>query len=77
MTFDIDKYYSVRVSHGKKIGPRLYRAEADIIRRDTNDRVGKVSAEGGAMTSADHNALAEAKRLISKLGTPKDWHDKT
>lgn len=74
MTFDIDPWYGVTVTHGEKIGPRRWRAKAQIFRRDTQQRVGEpVYGEGGAMTTADSAALAAAKQLLHSFGEPASW----
>jgi hypothetical protein len=74
MDFDSDEYYSISVSHGKKIGPRRYHATADIIRRDTKKPVGDVEGIGGAMTTAERNAKQNAINLAGSLGRPpKNW----
>jgi hypothetical protein len=74
MTFNVDPWYGVSVTHGKKVGPRRWQAEAYIFRRDTQQRVGKsFFGEGGAMTTADDAVLAAAKRELYILGKPADW----
>jgi len=74
MTFNIDPWYGVTVIHGEKIGPRRFRAQALIFRRDTQRKVGSIHfGEGGAMTTADDAALNAARREIYALGEPNDW----
>jgi len=73
MTKDVNEYYGVTIRHGEKIGPRKWQARASIFRRDTQQTIDELHAEGGAMTSADSNALSEAKIRIASLGVPDNW----
>ena len=74
MTSNIDPWYGVTVSHGKKFGPRQWRATARLFRRDTHARVGdEFSGEGTTMGTADDAALRAATVFADSLGEPEDW----
>jgi hypothetical protein len=74
MTFDISPYYSVTVYHGRKMGPRRFKARAQLFRRDNQIQVGEdFFGVGGAMTSADEAALKEAQDAAKRLPAPVNW----
>ena len=74
MTFDISPWYGITVSNGEKIGPRQWRAEANIFRRDTQQKLGaNFFGEGGAMTTANDAALSAAKYHLYMLDKPNNW----
>jgi hypothetical protein len=73
MTLNINEYYGVTVIHAKKMGPRLWRARAQIFRRDTFAVVEEFFTEGGAMSSADTRAINEAERRVGFLDIPTNW----
>ncbi len=76
MTIDINEWYGVTIKHGEKIGPRRFQAHATIFRRDNFESIEEFFVEGRAMTSADSNALAEARRKVTDLGEPSSWNSK-
>jgi len=73
MTRNLNEFYGVTVVHAKKIGPRRWRAQAQIFRRDTFAVVEEFFIEGGAMTSADSRAIDEAERKVGFLDIPTGW----
>lgn len=74
MTFDVDGYYGVTVTHGEKKGPRRWQARAYVFRRDTQEIIdNNFFGEGATMTSADKRALQAARRAISMKGIPDGW----
>jgi len=76
MTLNLDEFYGVSVIHAEKIGPRKWRGKGDIFRRDTQENIKTVFAEGGAMTSADSNVIKEARLAVAFLGAPENWQGK-
>lgn len=74
MTYDIDEYWGITVTHGEKTGPKRWRATAQAFRRDTMKNVGEVFVgTGTTMNTADTVALEEAKRFVLLQDKPKDW----
>lgn len=74
MTFDIDEYWGVSVTHGEKTGPKQLRASAIAFRRDTQEQVGDDSIGFGAiMNRADEDAKKKAAAFVRAKGQPKDW----
>jgi len=74
MTKNLNKYFGVTVYHAKQMGPRRWRAKAEIFRRDNFKVVETFFTEGGAMTSADSQAISEAEQKVPFFNPPDDWN---
>ena len=79
MTFDINEWFSVTVFHGEKVGPKRWRAKAQVFRRDRPDTPDDCIREfvvfGTTMNSADEDAYRQAKRFVKSQGKPLDWKE--
>jgi hypothetical protein len=76
LTSNLNDYYAVDIQHGKKVGPREWRARGSIFRRDTGQTVKTVTGEGGARTTSENDARAEALRWANSAGQPEGWSPK-
>lgn len=76
MTSDINDWWSITVFHGRKIGPKRWRATANAFRRDTQDQVGEdFVGFGTTMNTADKDALRNATSFALMQGKPSDWKE--
>lgn len=74
MTFDIDEYWSITVTHADKIGPKEWRATAQAYRRDTQKPVGhSLTGFGSTQNAADTAAQHAAEDFVSTQGRPEGW----
>lgn len=74
MTFDIDEYWGVSVTHGEKTGPKQWRASAIAFRRDNQEQVGDdFIGFGTTMNRADEDAQKKATAFVRAKAQPKDW----
>jgi hypothetical protein len=74
VTYDVDEYWGITVSHGRKSGPKLWVATAQAFRKDTMEDVGPaVEGSGATQNTADKMALAAAKQFLARLRAPANW----
>lgn len=72
MTFDIDEFWSITVSHAAQIAPNWWRATAQAYRRDTETPVGEcLEGFGSTMDTADTAAQRKAEAFIASQDHPQ------
>jgi hypothetical protein len=73
MTNNFGPYYSGTARPAKKVGPRQWKSEIWLVRRDTEETVEKLEVMGTTEVSAMTNGLRKAKAKAETLGAPKEW----
>lgn len=73
MTNNFGPYYSGTARPANKVGPRRWKSEIWLVRRDTDETVEKLQGVGSTEVSAMTNGLREGKAKAETLGAPKEW----
>lgn len=67
------RHYLGTARPAKNTGPKKWKSQVWVNRRDSGEVVETIEAEGGTETSAMTNGLKVAKQEAARLAVPKDW----
>jgi hypothetical protein len=73
MTNNFNTYWSGTARPAKKIGPKNWKSEVWLVRRDTFEPVKTLESFGATEISAMTNGLKQAKHEAEEMGAPSDW----
>ena len=76
MTNNINTYWSGTSRPAKKIGPKKWKSEVWLVRRDTSELIETLESFGTTEINAMTNGLELARQEADKRGAPHDWKDR-
>jgi hypothetical protein len=73
MTTNINTYWAGTARTSKKMGPKNWKSEVWLVRRDTCELVETLESFGTTELSAMTKGLKRAKQAAENRGEPSDW----
>ena len=73
MTKDVNSYWSGTARPAKKLGPKNWRSEVWLVRRDSGEIVETLESFGTTELSAMTKGLKLATQAAESEGEPSDW----
>ena len=73
MTNNLNTYWSATARPPKKLGPKNWKSEVWLVRRDTGELFETLESFGTTESSAMTKGIKLAKQAAEKRGEPSDW----